>query len=839
MPPPFNVALQTAVDHLVILLEQWSLLFCHPLVAFVQLQGAIVGLLLAGGWLWAGVMRSREARKQCRRRHQRLSKPYSCSQQQRFGPPGGQAAAISGAFPGVTVVLPVKGCRAHSRRTWRSQLTMLYGGSVEFLFVVDSKGDPACAAVQALALQLSQHMAGGARVIVAPPATTHSQKIGSLITGIQAAGRDSKYVLCLDDDATMHPHSLQMLVQALEADDSAFMATGYPLDIPPAGSSLLTYCALAYHLPLLIAFSIRQATSFVWGGCMLLPLAALKSDAHVILQAWRNGGYSDDLTVAAVCSQQQLKILCPSFAIFPQWLDADMPWRRYWNYLRRQLYVMDTYTSPHNRALNHTMMALHTYLSLAFVIPTVTVALRVGIWGVQVGLLPTQTVWNGPGTSLRWVHVFAAGTCPLSTLSLTLFLAAFALAGTALLWMVAVSCALFRELSPDAQPPYTAEMFNWAKVWAAFFVSNTILPFCMVYTACASSIDWSGHLQRSLNLTLHAVRWIPKSARLVALGEYPRTTGALQVYELQERELKLIHEAELPTAIKCGAFGTTTFASRALVTGNFLGQVSWWDADRLQEPLLQFQAHAGIVNCLDCCGGQPGEAGPPEVATGGRDGCVRVWDARQQDAPVVAFEPDSGSQVRECWSVAFGNAHEQDERSVLAGFDNGDVKLLDLRMGKQRWTTNLRNGVCSVAFDRRGIKENKFVAACLESRFHVFDARTQHPEQGFASVESTVAQGATLWGAAHSPHNRELFMVSAGDGSLHLFKYNYPDQRSEKAGDGSIRGVAGTVEELAEASFSSQPICAFDWSPDRLGLFCCAALDQCLRVGITTRLQNL
>lgn len=59
----------------------------------------------------------------------------------------------------------------------------------------------------------------------------------------------------------------------------------------------------------------------------------------------------------------------------------------------------------------------------------VAVALRLGVWGVQVGLLPTQTVWDGPGTSLRWVGMFAAGTCPASTLSLTLFLAAFALAG--------------------------------------------------------------------------------------------------------------------------------------------------------------------------------------------------------------------------------------------------------------------------------------------------------------------------------------------------------------------------------------------------------------------------
>ena len=43
---------------------------------------------------------------------------------------------------------------------------------------------------------------------------------------VQAASAEHKYVLCLDDDVTVHPHSLLMLVQALEADDSSFMATG-------------------------------------------------------------------------------------------------------------------------------------------------------------------------------------------------------------------------------------------------------------------------------------------------------------------------------------------------------------------------------------------------------------------------------------------------------------------------------------------------------------------------------------------------------------------------------------------------------------------------------------
>lgn len=41
----------------------------------------------------------------------------------------------------------------------------------------------------------------------------------------------------------------------------------------------------------------------------------------------------------------------------------------------------------------------------------------------------------------------------------------------------------------------------------------------------------------------------------------------------------------------------------------------------------------------------------------------------------------------------------------------------------------MRNGVCGLQFDRPNIKMNKFVACCLESQMHVFDARTQHPQK--------------------------------------------------------------------------------------------------------------
>jgi len=57
--------------------------------------------------------------------------------------------------------------------------------------------------------------------------------------------------------------------------------------------------------------------------------------------------------------------------------------------------------------------------------------------------------------------------------------------------------------------------------------------------------------------------------------------------------------------------------------------------------------------------------------------------------------------------------------------------------------------------------------------------------------------------------------------------------------DGKEMGVAGTMEQVSWRNFSSQPINSMDWSPDKQGLFVCSAFDQCLRVGIATKLASL
>lgn len=32
---------------------------------------------------------------------------------------------------------------------------------------------------------------------------------------------------------------------------------GYPFDVPAEGANLLSYCALSYHLPLVVPFSVK------------------------------------------------------------------------------------------------------------------------------------------------------------------------------------------------------------------------------------------------------------------------------------------------------------------------------------------------------------------------------------------------------------------------------------------------------------------------------------------------------------------------------------------------------------------------------------------------------
>jgi WD40 repeat protein len=350
------------------------------------------------------------------------------------------------------------------------------------------------------------------------------------------------------------------------------------------------------------------------------------------------------------------------------------------------------------------------------------------------------------------------------------------------------------------------------------------------------------HVTKSLNWSCQDVKWIPRTASFIALGHYARGTGTAQVFNLtvgDDNRSTLATKLEIPehhTAIKCGTFEMNTSYDDCskVATGDYEGGLNVFDLNKNGAKVYSVKsAHRSIINSIGGAGIHGN--GPPEIITSSRDGSVKIWDIRQRDVPVVSLEPDVGETLRDCWAVAFGNSYNDSDRVAVAGYENGDLKFFDLRTNTVRWETNIKNGICSLQFDRADIEMNKLLVTTLEGKFFVFDLRTFHPEHGYAHM-SHKQDTSTCWRGAHLPQNREVFVTTGGNGTLYLYKYNYPAQR--RIGN-PPQGVAGTVQLLNKTSLSTQPIPSIDWHKDKIGLAAMTSFDQTVKVAIVTKLSKL
>jgi WD40 repeat protein len=106
-------------------------------------------------------------------------------------------------------------------------------------------------------------------------------------------------------------------------------------------------------------------------------------------------------------------------------------------------------------------------------------------------------------------------------------------------------------------------------------------------------------------------------------------------------------QAEKSAGIKCCTFAASSFERRHLATGDYNGFLQTWDLERLEVPVFSVKAHQSIINTIDGVGGLNIGYGAPELVTGSRDGCVKVWDVRQTEAVVSsAAHPHTASTVQ-------------------------------------------------------------------------------------------------------------------------------------------------------------------------------------------------
>jgi hypothetical protein len=203
--------------------------------------------------------------------------------------------------------------------------------------------------------------------------------------GVEKMHKDTKYVLFLDDDVRLHPGTIGALTTEMEKNPEIFIQTGYPLDLP--SGTLGSYCIYEYHMPCSMGFATGGRTFFLWGGCMMMHADDFRQDRYGVVSGLRDGGYSDDMTLASLAGAHKRLITSPPVAVFPHPLASDLSFGRYWNYLRKQTFVLESYISKVNWIMNKALFAVHCYLSWGFVAPYVmaiihiTSALRIYIKG--------------------------------------------------------------------------------------------------------------------------------------------------------------------------------------------------------------------------------------------------------------------------------------------------------------------------------------------------------------------------------------------------------------------------------------------------------------------------
>jgi len=454
-----------ALDSIDALLFSLAGAFCSPFAVFVQIQGCAICLLLAFGWVLASYVRNREIKQMKDLMRDGNSFAFLCHDINEL------EHSKQVKLPRVTVVMPLKGFGEHNLHNWRSQVTSLYGGPLEFLFVVESTEDPAYHAVSRLIYDFKDDV--DAKIVVAGLSKTCSQKIHNQLVGVEKMHKDTKYVLFLDDDVRLHPGTIGALTAEMQKNPEIFIQTGYPLDLP--SGSLGSYCIYEYHMPCSMGFATGGRTFFLWGGCMMMHADDFRLDRYGVVSGLRDGGYSDDMTLAAIAGAHKRLITSPPVAVFPHPLASDLNFGRYWNYLRKQTFVLESYTTNVNWIMNRALFSTHCYLSWGFVAPFVmaivhiAAALRIYVKGYSVE-----------------TNIISGGLLLVSCLAICTAIELLSM------WnLTRIEVQLCNLLSPEA-PRLSLATYNWVLVFIAMVVDNFLYPLSAFRSHFSQSINWSG-----------------------------------------------------------------------------------------------------------------------------------------------------------------------------------------------------------------------------------------------------------------------------------------------------------------------------------------------------------
>lgn len=345
------------------------------------------------------------------------------------------------------------------------------------------------------------------------------------------------------------------------------------------------------------------------------------------------------------------------------------------------------------------------------------------------------------------------------------------------------------------------------------------------------------HITKSLNYTPFDIKWLPYSTKIVITGQTQSLKGIIQIYHLKKGKLELESEYKKENGFKCCSFGASSFASRELAIGDLEGNFQIFDLEKGVPSYEIKKAHKSTIYSIDAVGKNI-YYGIPEIVTGGKDGNVKIWDLRS-DKHAILLEPKGiENNFPECWSVAFGGCFNNDERNLGIGYDNGDIKLYDLRMDRLIYGENFKSGICSIEFDKKNIPLNKMAATTLDSKIYLFDLKNLE-KNNYLRCNKLIGEvnNTTIWGIKFLPQNRNIFISMDGNGSLNIYKYNNNDFFFNELDTNQIENQSLTL--LSHNLICSQPIIGFDLHIAKFGLFCLVAFDRTVKICSADNLISL
>ncbi|HZC76096.1 MAG TPA: glycosyltransferase, partial [Ktedonobacterales bacterium] len=229
----------------------------------------------------------------------------------RFMTAASAPVAVDGAPTSLSLIVPIKGADAHTEAHLNALVTSVISGEVEYLFAMESDGDPAYPICQRVR---KRHANKAIRLIVTGPAAGRMGKQHNLAVAV----REARYAAIgsMDADVLVAPETLEAGLRAL-----GDPRTGVAYFLPcyagggPAGGTLVALYSNYGFAANAGALALRGNPAFIVGSLWLMTRATLE----------RIGGLeqfgatvSDDAAIGAAISKQGLRnVLLPRTVRIP------------------------------------------------------------------------------------------------------------------------------------------------------------------------------------------------------------------------------------------------------------------------------------------------------------------------------------------------------------------------------------------------------------------------------------------------------------------------------------------------------------------------------------------